>query len=163
MPESSPSPISAQEERGRLRRIQRIASKLGFEGRVEYRHVLSGAGGAQYGIGASAELDLLVVFSEAFVRDENPDDFSLEAILAHERGHQLLVRHPRFTAFLAGGITLTSEEVLASVIGSIIVEREEDQQSLYYKGLLELIARGVDSLNAVRLLNELRNLLEKAL
>ncbi len=163
MPESFPAPISAEEERARLHRVQRIASKFGFEGRVDYRHVLSGAGGAQYGIGTSAALDLLVVFSEAFDRDEKPDDFSLEAIIAHERGHQLLVRHPRLSAFLARGISLVSEEVLASLVGSLIVDREEDEKCLYYKALAEVVVRGVDSTDAVRLVRELRNLLEKVL
>jgi hypothetical protein len=163
MSESLPSPISVQEERNRLRRVQRIARELGFEGRVEYRHVLSGAGGAQYGIGSSESLDLLVVFAEAFQRDENPEDFSLEAIIAHERGHQLIVRHPRFAAFSARGISLVSEEVLASLIGSLIVEGENDQQSLYYKALFEIVGRGVDPKDALRLIQELRSLLEKML
>jgi hypothetical protein len=68
---------------------------LGFIGRVEYCHVYSQTGGAQYGRGSAAEQDLLTVYAEAFERDADPNDFSLQAMLAHERGHQLLARHSR--------------------------------------------------------------------
>ena len=44
---------------------------------------------AQYARGSTAHEDLLTVYAEAFERDADPEDFSLEAILAHERGHQL--------------------------------------------------------------------------
>ncbi len=79
----------------RERRASRIAREVGFEGRVEYRHVYSQSGGAQFGLGASPGQDLLIVYAEAFERDANPEDFSLEAMIAHERGHQLLARHER--------------------------------------------------------------------
>src|SRR6266436_6180762 len=95
MPEHHPRPISSVKRRARQRRVSRIARQLGFVGRVEYHHVYSSAGGAQYGLAVAADQDLLVVYAEAFDRDANPDDFSLEAILADERGHQLLARHPR--------------------------------------------------------------------
>src|SRR5436190_3478420 len=97
MARSSPAPISLKEHRARLRRATRIARALGFIGQVEYRHVRSFTGGAQYGRGSAIQDDLLTVYSEAFERDANPSDFSLEAILAHERGHQLLARHPKLT------------------------------------------------------------------
>ena len=48
--------------------------------------------GAQYFIGKSADHDIIVVFAEAFERDANPDDFRLEALIAHECGHQRLLR-----------------------------------------------------------------------
>jgi hypothetical protein len=57
---------------------------LGFVGRIEYRHVNSRFGGAQYVPGAAANEDSLILFAEAFDRDADPDDFSLEAIIAHE-------------------------------------------------------------------------------
>ena len=41
----------------------------------------------------SAEEDLLIVYAEAFAKEADPEDFSLTAILAHERGHQILARH----------------------------------------------------------------------
>src|SRR5438552_14878754 len=91
----SPRPLTPAEQRARRSRVARIAQALGFIGRIEYRHVFSQTGGAQYGRGSTADEDLLAVYAGAFERDADPEDFSLEAILAHERGHQLLARHPR--------------------------------------------------------------------
>src|SRR6266852_8123920 len=119
MPERFPQPISPAERRALQRRVAQIARRLGFVGRVEYRHVYSKAGGAQYGLAASAEHDLLLVYAEAFERDAASDDFSLEAILAHERAHQLMARHPRLAPRIAGRISLGSEEILASILGAI--------------------------------------------
>lgn len=96
-----PRPLTAVQRRARRDRAARIARALGFVGRVEYRHVYSQTGGAQYGRGSTIEEDLLTVYAEAFERDANPEDFSLEAILAHERGHQLLARHPRIAKWVA--------------------------------------------------------------
>ena len=101
--------------------------------------------------------------ADAFERDADPHDFSLEAILAHERGHQLIVWHSQLSRILAKGIELVSEEILASLIGSLIVESEQDRRDLYYKALYEAVAHGIDSTHAIRLLHELRLLLEKAL
>src|SRR5438094_1330952 len=79
------------------------------------------AGGAQYGRGSTAEEDLLTVYAEAFQRDADPEDFSLEAILAHERGHQLLARHPRIARRVAvGRISAESEEILASLLEAML-------------------------------------------
>ena len=65
MPTPGPPSISSEEHDARLRRIRRIAKRFGFVGRVEYRHVFSGSGGAQFGLGSDAERDLLVVYAEA--------------------------------------------------------------------------------------------------
>jgi hypothetical protein len=87
MQENEPKPISVVQRRVRMHRAKRIARHLGFVGDVEYRHVYSPSGGAQYCIGPSAEDDLLLVYAEAFERDADPDDFALEAMIAHECGH----------------------------------------------------------------------------
>lgn len=163
MSKSMPTPISLQERRSRLRRIRRVAKDLGFKGETEYRHVVSGSGGAQYGMGLTEDEDLLVVFAEAFDRDANPDDFSLEAILAHERGHQLLTRHPSLLAYTTREMNLTSEEILASLIGSLIAVTEQDRQSLYYKAFYEAVVHGMDSTHAAQILHDLRVLLENVL
>jgi hypothetical protein len=76
MPEHSPKPLSAAELRARQRRVQRIARRMGFVGGVEYRHVHSRSGGAQYCQAATAANDQLIVYAEAFERDADPDDFS---------------------------------------------------------------------------------------
>ena len=87
MPESDqPVAIITQEKTARLRRITEIACGFGFVGDVEYRHVYSQSGGAQYGIGPAADDDIMVVYAEAFERDANPDDFRLEALIAMNAG-----------------------------------------------------------------------------
>ena len=58
---------------------------------------------------------------------------------------------------------LVSEEILASLIGSLIVEREQNGRDLYHKALYEAVARGIDSTHVIRLLHDLRLLPEKAL
>src|SRR6266849_6799461 len=128
MPQAGPRPISASERKARQRRASEIARRLGFTGRVEYRHVYSQAGGAQYGRAVAAKQDLLIVYAEAFERDADPEDFSLEAIVAHECGHQLLARHPRLARNLPPGWSGVTEEIVASLLGSWLVAEEKDQQ-----------------------------------
>ncbi len=132
-------------------------------GRVEYRHVISQTGGAQYGLAATPAEDLLTIYAEAFERDPDPDDFSLEAIIAHERGHQLLARHPRLVRNLPRSWSGVSEEITASLLGSLVVEDEQDQQALILKALFEAVKQGLESEYAAKLLLELRLLLEKLL
>src|SRR5262245_21677108 len=137
-----PTPLTPAERRIRLSRIERIARQLGFVGGIEYRHVHSQAGGAQYGSGKAAEDDLLIVYAEAFDRDANPDDFSLTAILAHERGHQILLRHPRIAKRVAGRISEAGEEVLASLLGAMLCDDEIDRDNLTFKAVAELATHG---------------------
>ena len=161
MRDQPPIPITAAEHRARWRRVRRIARQLGFAGRVEYRHVYSGTGGAQFGLGTAPDRDLLVVFAEAFERDANPDDFSLAAIVAHERGHQLMCRDERFQRLLGGRISGATEEILASLVGSVVVPDPVDRQALVFKALAETIQCGVNPTDAERLVTELRSYLEK--
>ena len=117
-----PKPILPAARQSRIRRVSRIASEFDFVGHIEYRHVYSRIGGAQYWTGPSADTDLLVVFAEAFERDANVDDFSLEAIIAHECGHQKLIRIPELRDILDKFPIEPFEEVLASLVGSILLE-----------------------------------------
>lgn len=142
-------------------RIQKIAARLGFVGTVEYRHVYGGTGGAQYGRGVAQLDDLLIVFAEAFDRDKDPDDYSLEAIIAHERGHQLLAWHPRLRPILVRWNGHASEEMLASVLGSLIVEKGKDKEDLYLKAVGETLHCGVEPADAVWLVTEIRSKLER--
>jgi len=57
----SPGPLTAAERCVRRSRAARIARRMGFVGNVEYRHVYSQTGGAQYGRGNTPEEDLLTV------------------------------------------------------------------------------------------------------
>jgi hypothetical protein len=163
MAQPRPRPISAAERLARERRASQVARRLGFEGCVEYRHVYSQAGGAQYGLAVAPEQDLLIVYAEAFERDADPDDFSLEAIVAHERGHQLLARHQRLTRNLPRAWSGITEEIVASLLGSLLVEKEKDQQDLLLKALSEADKQRLEPDRATLLIMELRALLEKIL
>lgn len=124
--------ISPQEHQRRQHRVERIARRMGFVGKIEYRHEHTDSGGAQFREGSDVTRDQLLVFAHAFVRDANPNEFSLEAMIAHERGHQLVFRHPKL-AHIQRQLELEVEEVLASLIGAIIVDNASDRQALYDK------------------------------
>lgn len=162
MPTREPRPLTLREQRARWHRVAHIARRLGFVGRVEYQHVYSQTGGAQYGRGLAQDLDLLTVYAEAFERDAHPEDFSLDAIIAHECGHQILARHPRI-AKRATGISDSSEEILASLLGAMICEDDSDRVALFAKAAAELLDRGQSAENANRQLEDLWELLEALL
>lgn len=154
MASPSPQPIGPAEDRRRQSVTLRLARALGFVGRVEYRHVYSQTGGAQYGRGAEAGTDLLTVYAEAFDRDANPDDYSLSAIIAHERGHQVLARHPRLSVLLASA-SPAAEEVLASLLGALVLEPGPDRDTLVDKAAFELLSRGATAETAERAITNL--------
>lgn len=143
-------------------RIALIAARFGFVGLFEYRHVYSQTGGAQYGRASTEDGDLLTVYAEAFERDGDAEDFSLEAMIAHERGHQILARHARI-AKLVAGISVLSEEILASLLGSIICDDGSDRTMLYAKATAELLERGESPEATDRQLRNLWLLLEALL
>src|SRR6266849_6137576 len=95
--------------------------------------------------------------------DADPEDFSLEAILAHERGHQLLARHPRIAKRVVGHISTASEEILASLLGAMICAAEADRDALVAKATVELLNHGEAPEVATRRLQELSELLEALL
>ncbi|MCI0743091.1 MAG: hypothetical protein L0Y72_29020 [Gemmataceae bacterium] len=163
MEEQSPEPISATEHDARRERAEAIARQFGFVGTVEYRHAYNRTGGAQYGMAPKMEEDVLVVDAEAFRRDAASDDFSLEAIIAHERGHQLLFRHDRLRRNLPTGMSAVTEEVLASLVGALIAERPCDGQDLVQKALAELVERGMQLNEASRRVENVLNHLEAIL
>lgn len=162
MSESTPEPPRSGERRARQRRAARIARKLGFVGRVEYQEVYSLTGGAQYGRAATVDRDLLTVYTEAFERDADPDDFSLAAILAHERGHQILARHERIAQRVAD-LSPESEEILASLLGAIIALSKSDRDALIAKAAVELLEHVEDERSVVQQLGNLLELLESLL
>jgi hypothetical protein len=158
----SPRPISEAQQGARQTLLPMMAEQLGFVGNVEYRHVYSQSGGAQYGRGSTEENDLLTVYAEAFERSADPEDFSLRAMIAHERGHQILARHPRIARRVAG-VSAASEEILASLLGAMICSEDDDRVSLYAKAAAELLDRGLTAEATNRQLQELWELLEKML
>lgn len=95
-----------------------------------------------------------MVYAEAFSRDADPEDFSLRAIIAHERGHQLLARHPRLAPRLAG-TSPAAEEVLASLLGALALRAGPDRDALVAKATAEILAGRADPGAAVRLVEEL--------
>jgi hypothetical protein len=163
MPSDRPTPITRTELAARERRVARIARRLGFVGKVGYRHASSRSGGAQYVPAANPDDDLLIVFAEAFDRDSNATDFSLESIIAHERGHQLLAHHPRLLRSVPRPLTGASEEILASLIGSLLVKERDNQQTLVSKAMFDLNRFGVELDRIETVVSELRKLLEKIL
>ena len=163
MARPSPKPLTPAQGRARRARVARIARELGFVGRIEYRHVYSQTGGAQYGRGSTAEEDLLTVYAEAFERDADPEDFSLAAMLAHERGHQLLARHPRIAKQVAGRISADGEEILASLLGAMRCAASADRDALVAKAIAELLNHGETIEVATRRLQELWHLFEAIL
>ncbi len=163
MSERTPPPLSPAELRARRSRVARVAKRLGFVGRVEYRHVYSRSGGAQYGLARAPAEDLLTVYAEAFERDADPEDFSLEAMIAHERGHQLLARHPRLAKFVLARLSEVSEEVVASLLGAILLPAGADQRDLLGKATFELLLGGRSAEAARQLIEQLLNLLEALL
>jgi hypothetical protein len=158
----TPGPLTPAERRARRNRVARIARRLGFVGSVEYRHVYSQTGGEQYCRGNTPEEDLLTVYAEAFERDADPDDFSLEAMIAHERGHQVLVRHPRLSVVLASA-SLAAEEVLASLLGALVLEPGPDRDTLLDKAAYDLLCRGATAETAERVIANLWDLLGRLL
>ncbi|MCY2994627.1 MAG: hypothetical protein NTY19_43215, partial [Planctomycetota bacterium] len=161
MATQQPEPITATEHHHRLHRITQIARRYGFVGRIDYRHVLSNAGGAQFGLGSSPARDLLIVYAEAFLRDADLEDFSLEALLAHECGHQIVYRNVAWRRFLPGPMSPVVEEVLASVAGSVLATHPVDRENLVLKAVHDAVQCGFDLDDAGQLVFELRRRLEK--
>lgn len=162
MAESHPPPISKAQEKARHKRVSQIARRLGFVGRVEYR-VYTQAGGAQYGLAVAPEHDLLIDSAEAFEPDADPADSSLKAIIAHETGHQLLARHEVLTRNLPCEWSGVSEEIAASLLGSLLVRNSKDERDLLLKALFDAGQHGLTPDEATGLITELRAVLEKLL
>ena len=118
----------------------------------------SQTGGAQYGRGVGEAGDLLTVFAEGFERDADPDDFSLLAMIAHERGHQLLARHSRLSVQVVG-VSVAAEEVMASVVGALVLGTGPDRDILMAKATAEVLAGGGSPDDAVRLIQNLWDVL----
>ena len=151
-----PKELDEDQVARRLARVSRLASAFGFTGQVEYRHAYSQSGGAQFCFGPGSASDLLLVYAEAFERDRDPDDFSLAAIVAHECGHQRLLRNPSLAVIgrkLSGQVF---EEVLASLIGSLLVNDSRDAEDLVGKATVDLATIGLSAVSVVRTIEQLR-------
>jgi hypothetical protein len=74
-----------------------------------------------------------MVYAEAFDRDADPEDFSRRAMIAHERGHQILARDPRPAPRLAGA-SPAAEGVLASLLGAMVTGQGPGRDALAASG-----------------------------
>jgi hypothetical protein len=117
----------------------------------------------QYCTGSSVDDDLLLVYAEAFERDADPQDFALDAIIAHECGHQALVRNPHLRAILRKFPGERFEEILASLIGSLLLGESEPSQTLVWKATAELAEFGMAAANTVGFIERLQELLRRFL
>lgn len=155
-----PVELSKRQISLRQHQVTEIARAFGFVGGISYRHVYGKCGGAQYCFGAEAADDLLLVYADAFDRDQDKDDFSLNAILAHECGHQRLIRDSNLKEVgrkLSGQVF---EEVLASLIGSLLVKDAEDAEHLVGKAIVDLATLPISIDSVVRTIEQLRGLLK---
>jgi hypothetical protein len=158
-----PKPIAPAEHRARVERTKRIGRSLGFVGSLEYRHVHSRSGGGQYCIGPSEKEDILVLYAEAFERDADPNDFSLEAIIAHECGHQHLIRNKSLRAVLEKFPGEEFEEILASLVGSLLLGDSGSAETLVWKATAELSLMGLAPGSTATFIERLRALLRSIL
>jgi hypothetical protein len=156
-------PIDRHEATRRRGQAVRIARSFGFRGEVQYRHVYSQSGGAQFCVGRSANHDVLVVYAEAFERDRDPNDFSLRAIIAHECGHAALLRNPRLAAIVKKLPGMLQEEVIASLIGALLVAGSADAEALVQKATAELAILGLSPAVTIQTIERLQSLLRQIL
>jgi len=157
---TSPPPISKRALQGRVARVRRIAKAVGFVGHVDYIHAYSRTGGGQYVQGVEESSDRLHIYAEAMDRDAS-DDFSLEAVIAHERGHQLAARHPSLSSSAA--LSDLAAEVVASLLGAKIVNEPVARGQLLAKAAGELLLAGVGVEEVERMIAELWTLFEELL
>jgi len=161
--QGEPKPISDAEHRKRHQRIAEISNALGFAGKAEYCHAYTRSGGAQYCLGPSANDDIMILYAEAFDRDADPEDFPLEAIVAHEVGHQKLHRDPKFREVMRqlGGADF--EEILASLVGCVLLGDGVPARLLLCRAVAELGDRHISGKEALRIAERLIRVMEQLL
>jgi len=74
-----------------------------------------------------------------------------------------LLRVKRLARVCSGRIALSSEEVLASLVGSLLVQAPIDRHNLLLKAVVEVLNVGVPPDKAEDLVIELRSILEQLL
>ena len=157
-----PEPISAKDADARLARIIAISVQLGFTGSVQYRHVYSQSGGAQYCIGPTADDDIMVVYAEAFEFDADPEEYNLDAMIAHECGHQRIIRNPKVRGIWAKFPSAAFEEVLASLVGAVLLGDTASARTLVWRAATELSDMGMPDSGAVLLVERVKHFLEES-
>ena len=85
----------------------------------------------------------------------------MDAIIAHECGHQRLLRDSSLAEVgrkLSGQVF---EEVLASLIGSLLVTDSRDAEDLVGKATVDLATIGLSAASVVRTIEQLRGTLKE--
>lgn len=163
MSSHQPSAITFTERARRIDLVRQLAAKVGFCGRVEYRHRYDSSGPAQIRLGAKIGDDVMLVFAEAFDWKEDSRHFSLEAVLAHECGHQVFHHHPMLRRLFARDLSIHLEEIAASIIGALLVTNVADHDALLDKAVGEALQGCSDPADAAQTFNGIRKTLEVVL
>ena len=158
-----PEPILPEEHAARLLRISAIARSLGYQGKLEYRHLHSQSGGAQYCIGPAADDDIMVLYAKAFERDADPEEFNLDALIAHECGHHRLHRDPKFQPVREQYPGDDYEEILASFIGAFLLGESVSGEALLWRVSAELSDMGMSNEDVVLTMVRLQQTVEPLL
>ncbi len=104
----------------------------------------------------------MVLYAEAFERDANPADFNLEALIAHECGHQRLHRDQKYWLVMEK-FPENFEEILASLVGALLLGESESSETLVWKATMELGNLGVSPESVTRFIDRLQKLLRSCL
>lgn len=160
MSSDQPPAITLTERARRIDLVRHSAAKLGFRGRVEYWHRYGSEGPAQVRLGANITQDVLRVFSQVFERENDPQQFSLEAIVAHECGHQVFHRHRLLHRWFGSRVSLSHEEIIASLIAALLVASRTDKDALLDKAFSDALETGISGPEATSMINGLRAVLE---
>lgn len=160
MTHNPPKPITLTERARRIDLVRQLAKKLRFCGRVEYHHRFSSAGPAQIRFGSKIVDDVMRVFAQAFDWSEDSQHFSPEAIMAHECGHQVFHRHRHLRRWFGSDISESHEEIVASLIGSLLVTSAADNDALRDKALGDALEAGTNPVDVTAMINGLRKFLE---
>ncbi len=93
----------------------------------------------------------------------DPDDFGLDSLIAHECGHQRLIRDHDLRKILLTFPGEELEEILASLVGSILLGETESAKTLVWKATAELGNLRIAGAGAVQMIERFRRLLRNFL
>ena len=103
------------------------------------------------------------VFAQAFDWVGDPREYSLEAIMAHECGHQVFHRHRWLRRWFGSELSESREEVIASLIGALLVASVSDHDALRDKAVGDALMAGMSLTEAAAFIAGINQALEIAL
>ena len=83
--------------------------------------------------------------------------------MAHECGHQVIFRHRVFRQWASGNLPEASEEIVASIVGALLVGNDQDHDALIDKAFDEAVTCGLDPHRAKAFVSGLKKTLEALL